>query len=156
MRKADIKVGEEYAAGSPSTYDRWKLARVRVVELDGERIVDGWNGKQRDRGIVVALVEDSRTYRLSGKAGDELVLSSARNLIQSWASYAEAKAAHDERQHAAAVERRRRCDVAEAAELRLRALSAYEGARWNTTTGVFAVPADTMARIVALIPGGES
>jgi hypothetical protein len=156
MRKADVKVGEEYAAGSTSRYDRWMLARVRVVDLDGVREVNGWSGIQRKHGIVVALVEDRDEYLLRGKAGDEKVLQSARDIIEPWARYAERKAAHDASDRAAMAERRRRCDVAEATELRLRALGAYDGVRWNSANGQFAVQADTMARIVALIPGGES
>jgi hypothetical protein len=152
VRKADLKVGEEYAAGSTSRYDRWKLAHVRLVELEGERVVQEWNGSRRRRGIVVALVEDHDEYLLRGKAGDEKVLPSARDIIEPWAPYAEALACKRQSDAERAAERNRVRGVAEDVQVRLRAIGAPEV---RFSDGVFRVPADAMAKIVAMIPDGR-
>jgi hypothetical protein len=66
MRKSELKVGGEYAAGSTSTYDRFSLARVRVVDLDGERgrIGRGGDGTFRipadTMAKIVAMIPDGR------------------------------------------------------------------------------------------------
>jgi hypothetical protein len=91
MRKSELKVGGEYAAGSSSRFGRWQLVPVRVVEIDGERPRP--NGTVQ-RGIVVQLLEDTYDYRWRGKAGDEKVIDSARDLQCEWAPYVERKAAN--------------------------------------------------------------
>jgi hypothetical protein len=91
MRKSELKVGGEYAAGSSSRFGRWQLVPVRVVEIDGERPRP--NGTVQ-RGIVVQLLEDTYDYRWRGKAGDEKVIDSARDLQCEWAPYVERKAEH--------------------------------------------------------------
>jgi hypothetical protein len=96
MRKSELKVGGEYAAGSTSTYDRFSLARVRVVDLDGEREEKtSWGRVRKVRGIVVALMGDSDTYGFRGKDGEEFVLKSARDIHSEWAPYVERKAEHE-------------------------------------------------------------
>jgi hypothetical protein len=146
MRKSELKVGGEYAAGSSSKYDQWWLVPVRVVEIDGER--PRRNGTMQ-RGIVVQLLQDSTQYRWRGKAGDEKVIDSARDLQCEWAPYVERKAEHArivaERQ--AEAERVRK--VAEDVEVRLTGLGF---GRISRSDGTFRIPADTMAKIVALIP----
>jgi hypothetical protein len=150
MRKSELKVGGEYAAGSPSRYDPWRMVPVRVVEIDGERPRS--NGTMQ-RGIVVELVQDSDEYRWRGKAGDVKVIDSARDIRSEWGAYVERKAEHErlmaERQ--AEAERVRR--VAEDVEVRLTSLGFGRIGRGGDDT--FRIPADTMAKIVALIPDGR-
>lgn len=148
MRKQDLKVGEEYAAGSTSRFDKWRRARVRVEELDGQRVVKEWSGERMRRGIVVTLVEDCDSYGVRGKAGDVKVFESAREIVSLWAPYAERKAAYEAGQASAAAERRRVNGVATEAEMEL----SRRGIDVRHSKGVFRVPAETMAQIVALLP----
>lgn len=153
MRRQDLKVGEEYAAGSSSRFSRYDMARVRVIELDGQRTVPhSWGGTQQKRGIVVALVEDHDGYDFRGKAGDEKVLSTARDIQSPWAPYVERKAAHEKVKAEQAAERRRVNGVANDAQDRLIRLGFK---RLGHSDGTFRVPADTMAAILALIPDGH-
>jgi hypothetical protein len=152
MRKQDLKVGEEYAAGSSSRSDRWRMSRVRVVELDGER---PRQSGAAHRGIVVALAADSDRYAwpvwTRGKAGDERVIDSARDIQMSWADYERAKAEFDARQAAARSEQDRAMAVSERASERLTAL----GATYARSGSDFRFTADDMAALLAVLPDGR-
>jgi hypothetical protein len=154
MRKSELKVGGEYAAGSTSSYDRFSLARVRVVDLDGEREEKtSWGRVQKVRGIVVALMGDSDMYRFRGKDGKEFVLKSAHDIQSEWAPYVERKAEHERIVAERQAEAKRVRKVAEEVDARLTALGF--GRIVGGGSGVFRVPADTMAKIVAMIPDGR-
>lgn len=57
MKKADVKVGVAYACGGTAQYEFRTYKRDVVVEVDGERTVDGtWREEQR-KGIVVRFEE---------------------------------------------------------------------------------------------------
>lgn len=90
MRKADIKVGEHYAVGSTSLFDRWRLVEMEVVELSGSR--PGQSYRAPKKGIVVRRVTDSTSgggsfYSLyAGAAGTEFVVT-GREVIQPWSTY---------------------------------------------------------------------
>lgn len=154
MRKSELKVGGEYAAGSSSRFGRWQLVPVRVVEIDGERPRP--NGTVQ-RGIVVQLLEDTYDYRWRGKAGDEKVIDSARDLQCEWAPYVERKAEQKQKEQAREAERARRFNVVDDTLIRLRTLGidVEDGIRRNLSTGALSVEPDAMAKIVALIPGGR-
>jgi hypothetical protein len=149
MRKSELKVGGEYAAGSSSRFGRWQLVPVRVVEIDGERPRP--NGTVQ-RGIVVQLLEDTYDYRWRGKAGDEKVIDSARDLQCEWAPYVERKAEHERIMAERQTEAERVRRVAEGVEVRLTGLGF---GRISRSDGTFRIPADTMAKIVAMIPDGR-
>jgi hypothetical protein len=148
VRKAELKVGEEYAAGSSARYDRWKMTRIRIVELDGERKRS--NGTVA-KGIVVALSVDGGQYAwprwTRGKAGDERVIESARDIQMPWATYERAKAEFDAHQDAARVEKDRAMSVSDAASERLAVL----GMAHTRSGSDFRFSADQMATLVALI-----
>lgn len=153
MRKSELKVGGEYAAGSTSRYDRFSLTRVRVVDLDGEREQETlWGRVQKARGIVVALVGDSDTYGFRGKDGEEFILKSARDIQSEWTPYVERKAEHARIMAERQTETERVRRVAEGVEVRLTGLGF---GRISRSDGTFRIPADTMAKIVALIPDGR-
>jgi hypothetical protein len=127
---------------------------VRVVEIDGERPRP--NGTVQ-RGIVVQLLEDTYDYRWRGKAGDEKVIDSARDLQCEWALYVERKTEQKQKERAREAERARRFNVVDDTLIRLRTLGidVEDGIRCNFSTGALSVEPDTMAKIVALIPDGR-
>lgn len=77
MKKADIKVGDEYAVGSSNTYPHtWERARVLEVGVKRER---GW-GQRHDPppGAKVVYLDDKgkvRTFRVNGTHGSTAVNS---------------------------------------------------------------------------------
>lgn len=143
MRKQDLKVGEDYAIGSTSRYDRFRAAHGRIVEVEGTR-PNGRGGVKR--GVVVVLVEDGKDYPFLGPAGKEFVLNSARDVREPWADFAASRAAQDERRHAQEAERARKSTIANEV---MRRLSAWDIEQFRTDhDGTFIVPAETMARIV--------
>lgn len=147
-----LKSGQdEFAAGSSSGYDRYNLAHVRLIDLDGQGADE--TGRSR-RGIVVELIGDSNRYRMRGKDGQRLVVDSARWIQSPWPTYVEQKAQYDRRQRATEVEVARRREVAMDAEVALIKLGIREGVRRGRES-TFQVEPDTMAAILALIPVPE-
>jgi hypothetical protein len=96
---------------------------------------------------------DSDTYGFRGKDGEEFVLKSARDIHSEWAPYVERKAEHERIMAERQTEAERVRRVAEDVEVRLTALGFGRIGRGGD--GTFRIPADTMAKIVAMIPDGR-
>jgi hypothetical protein len=150
MKKSELKVGEEYAIGSSSRYDRFRASRVKVLDLNG--------GEQAHKGILVEFVEfveDSAGYPFSArKAGHKEVLRSARDVLGPWSEYAERKRAAEERERVRRAEEDRQDRLAEDTVVRLRKLgfeadaSRFSHAPIRWTGKVFSVDVDEMKCIV--------
>lgn len=152
MKKSELIEGRDYAAGSTSRYDRYALARITVLHINGERPRD--NGTMA-KGIVVRLVSKaSGNYVFSRHViGEEFVLPSARHVQKTWDEYEKEKAAHNEAMRARAAEEKRCRDVAMAAAVKLRAFGVPVGKRFSHDpvrfdAGVFTVKADAMAGLL--------
>lgn len=147
MKKSDLKVGEEYAAGSTSRYDRWRMAHVRVLDTNAQ------HGLRR--GLVVELVEDCNVYGFYGKAGEPKVLDSARQIRKPWSEYAKDKAEYDEAQAAREAERKRAGEVAKRVIETLHGYGVYQGIagdyRYEATSQRFSFSADRMAELLRIV-----
>lgn len=149
MKKSELVEGRDYAAGSTSRHDRFRMARVTVVEVDGARQRE--NGTTA-KGIVLLLVEAGTSWGVMGrrKVGDEFVVASAREIQQEWESYATRKAAHEEHVKAVQRERERKREAAKRASVRLRGLGVSVGSKFDRDDPVrvddatFSIGADAM------------
>lgn len=93
MKKADIKVGEEYAYASRNDYHSWGAGRVRVIEH--QPVKTGWPSYTTLPGVLVQFLDDN------GEATDkEPVGVPNRTIRESWTSYVEEVEARRQRQAA--------------------------------------------------------
>jgi hypothetical protein len=146
MKKTEIKVGEEYAAGSSSRYDRWKMAHVRVLDLNAQHGLK--------RGIVVEFVEDSNTYGFYGKTGDPKVLDSARDIRQPWSEYAKDKAEYNEARTHREAERKHKAEVAASVIEALKGYAFYVGTgeyRYESASQHFRFSPERLAELLRVI-----
>jgi hypothetical protein len=152
MKKSELKVGEEYAIGSSSRYDRFYASHVKVLDLNGEG--KGPYGS-KTKGILVEFVEDSAGYPYSGrKTGDKEILQSARNVRGLWSEYAESRRVAVERERVRKAEEDRQDRLAEDAVIKLRRLGfeadtgRFSHAPIHWTGKVFSIDVDEMKRLV--------
>lgn len=114
MRKADLTVGEEYAAecsyyGNPAWGDR-SLERVKLLEVDGvQDWTDTYGHKRVRRGLVVEVLGAMPGYE---PEPGRRVLKTARKLLAPWAEYERHWAERNARQahHEATIAAERRFD----------------------------------------------
>jgi hypothetical protein len=116
MKKSELVVGEAYAVGGTSGYDRGRLKRAVVVELDGTRTVPGrWSSTRELKGIVVRFDRGPASSYFLGygdsaalvDGGPEAVLGSARFVHCLWEPYARQLAAEETAKQLRAKERER-------------------------------------------------
>jgi hypothetical protein len=158
MKRSEVVEGAEYAAGGTGRYDRWLASRVRVEKVGADG--PGQFGRTVKNGILIEFIGDGRYYPFAKfTAGERIVLKTARELLQPWPAYAEAKAAHEKTKRAKEGARDRQREVGERSKPRLRALG-YEteayGAgcrlRYTERGAVWEVTPDVMADLLARIP----
>lgn len=93
MRKQDIKVGEEYAETSSP---KWGTpARVRVIR-HVDKVKVGWRHSGTP-GVEVAVLHNNGEAWVKGDGEDWIKQVPNRQIIQDWASHAEAEAVKKKR-----------------------------------------------------------
>lgn len=135
MRKADVKLGQEYAAGGSSRYDRATLSHVKVVSLDP---------------LTVRFMEPGTGYPFSMiPAGTERGLKNAGQLVMEWTPYAVQRAQQRAEKARREAEAERERDIAEqvVAEAREYGVALHSPGRYGNPT--FTLRPSTLAALLA-------
>lgn len=163
MRKSELKVGEEYAIGSSSRYERYRGVKATVVEVAGERRRE--NGTTMSGIVCEADYMDLRNRYLHrgveqvpGEPG-MVVVDSARSFVLPWSEFEERREAHEAAQRATAEDRERRKRVLVDATVRLREAFGVDledrgaGVRVDHSRVTVELHADTLGRLVEAVAG---
>jgi hypothetical protein len=158
VKKTELREGVDYALGSTSKYDRYKAAKVTVVEVDGER--ERANGT-KVKGVVVTSAIEADLSRYAGYVSrgevervpsGEWVLRSGRYLREPWTDFEEKRRRYDEARAEKHAERERKRGVIEGV---IGTLARYgvttdggRGVRVDRTAQHFVFGPDAMAELL--------